>query len=209
MQTSFNPVLDVGYYLLNAYLPAPLVGFLTVVIHGLNSVLLLSIARRALPDLPAEDRYRVPLVLGIAGVLTTNFLSELGNAIGDDTTALLSLASLLVLLTYWHRLGTASAKLFGNAVLGGLIVGLGMGLKLTNVVYAVALCAALLLFPATPFARVRLAFFFGTGVLVGLSLISGYWLWKIWETFGNPVFPQFSSVFPNALTPRVGVADTS
>jgi hypothetical protein len=90
-----------------------------------------------------------------------------------------------------------------------LIVGLGMGLKLTNVVYAVALCASLLLFPTTPFARVRLAFFFGIGVLVGLALTSGYWLWKMCETFGNPVFPQFSSVFPNALAPRVGVADTS
>jgi hypothetical protein len=209
MQTYFNPVLDLGYYLLNAYLPAPLVGFLMGVIHGLNFVLLLSIARKALPDLPAEDRYRVPLLLAVAGILTANFLSELGNTMGDDTTALFSLASLLVLLTYWHRLGSRSAKSFGIAVLGGLLVGLGMGLKLTNVVYAVALCAALLLFPATPFARVRLAFFFGIGVRVGLSLTSGYWLWKMWETFGNPVFPQFSSVFPNPLTPRVGVADTS
>jgi hypothetical protein len=209
MQTYFNPVLDVGYYLLNAYLPAPLVGFLMGVIHGLNFVLLLSIARRALPDLPAEDRYRVPLLLAVAGVLTANFLSELGNTMGDDTTALFSLASLLVLLTYWHGLGCGAAKSFGIAVLGGLLVGLGMGLKLTNVIYAVALCASLLLFPATPFARVRLAFLFGVGVLVGLSLTGGYWLWKMWETFGNPVFPQFSSVFPNALTPRVGVADTS
>lgn len=209
MQTYFNPVLDVGYYMLNAYLPAPLVGFLMGVIHGLNFVLLLAIARRALPDLPAEDRYRVPLLLAIAGILTANFLSELGNTMGDDTTALFSLASLLVLLTYWNRLASASAKSFGIAVLGGLLVGAGMGLKLTNVVYAVALCASLLLFPATPFARIRLAFVFGIGVLVGLSLSGGYWLWKMWETFGNPVFPQFSSVFPNALTPRVGVADTS
>ncbi|MEW6342899.1 MAG: glycosyltransferase 87 family protein [Paraburkholderia sp.] len=209
MQTYFNPVLDLGYYLLNAYLPAPLAGFLMGAIHGLNFVLLLAIARRVLPDLPAEDRYRVPLLLALAGVLTANFLSELGNTMGDDTTALFSLASLLLLVTSWHRLGSGSAKSLGMAVLGGLLVGLGMGLKLTNVVYAVALCASLLLFPATPAVRIRLVFLFGIGVLIGLAVTGGYWLWKMWETFGNPTFPQFSSVFPNPLTPSVGVADTS
>jgi hypothetical protein len=209
MQTYFNPVLDVGYFLLNAYLPAPLAGFLMGLIHGFNFVLLLSIARAVLPDLPEQDRYRVPVLLALAGILTANFLSELGNSMGDDTTALFSLASLLLLLRNWHRLENGSARSLGIAVFSGLVVGLGMGLKLTNVVYAVALCASLVLFPATPIARVRLAFFFGIGVLLGLSLTGGYWLWKMWDTFGNPVFPQFSSVFPNELTPTVGVADTS
>jgi hypothetical protein len=209
MQTYFNPVLDVTYYLLNEYLPAPVVGFFLGVVHGLNFVLLLSICRQVLPGLPAEDRNRVPLLLALAGILTANFLSGLGNSMGDDTTALFSLTSLLLLLKNWHRLGNWSCRSAGILLLGGVVVGLGMGLKLTNVIYAVSLCASLLLFPASLPARIRLAFFFGIGVLFGLSTTGGYWLWTIWRVFGNPFFPQFSSLFPNALVSAGVIADTS
>ncbi|KLU27802.1 hypothetical protein EOS_02455 [Caballeronia mineralivorans PML1(12)] len=209
LQTYFNPVLDAAYYLLYAYLPAPVVGFLLGVFHGLDFVLLLSIIRLMLPGLPEEDRHRLPLLLAVAGVLTANFLSGLGNSMGDDTTSLFTLASLLLLLNSWERLGGWSFRAVAIVVAAGILVGLGMGLKLTNAVYAVSLCVALLLFPASPAVRVRLAFLFGVGALLGLALTGGYWLWVMWRTFQNPFFPQFSSLFPNALAPSGGIADTS
>lgn len=209
MQTYFNPMLDVFYYALNRALPAPLVGFILGVLHGFNFVLLLSIVRRTLPNLPPEDAYRTPLLLAAAGILTANFLSGFGNSMGDDTTALFVLASLLLVLHLWDRLAMWSAAAAAVVTGAGLMAGIGMGLKLTNAPFAVALCAGLLLLPTSPFARVRAAFLFGVGALAGLLAAGGYWMAVMWHTFGNPFFPQFSSIFPNPLTPPRGVADQS
>jgi hypothetical protein len=209
MQTYFNPVLDVFYYLLNQAFPAPLVGLIMGTLHGFNFVLLLSIARLTLRDLPAEDSNRTPLLLTAAGMLTANFLSGLGNSMGDDTTTLFVLASLLLVLHLWDRVALLSAGAAAGLIGAGVAAGLAMGLKLTNVTFAVALCAGLLLVPASPLARLRTAFLFGVGALVGLFAAGGYWMGVMWHTFGNPFFPQFSSIFPNPLTPPGGIADTS
>ncbi|PMS10719.1 hypothetical protein C0Z17_18810 [Trinickia caryophylli] len=209
MQTYFNPMLDVFYYGLNQLLPPPLVGFLLGTLHGTMFVLLLSVVKRVLPGLPAEDRYRTPLLLAAAGVLTANFLSGLGNSMGDDTTALFVLASVLVLLSRWERL----AALDRHALLGltgaGVLAGIAMGLKLTNATYALALSAACLLAPGSAPGRLRAAILFGVAALGGLLAAGGYWMAVMWHTFGNPFFPQFSSLFPNPLTPPIGVSDTT
>lgn len=208
LQSYFNPLLDLPYYVLNQHLPAPWVGFVMGWLHGLNFLLLLGIARKALPDLPAEDSYRVPLLLAAAGCLTANFLSVLGNSMGDNTTALFELATLLILLSHWQRLCIGSWHGMLVAWAAGLIAGLGAGLKLTNIIYAVAFCPALLIIPIPLLARIRLVLLFGMGTLIGVFVAGGFWFYEMWRTFGNPLFPQFSSFFPNSLTQNIAVADT-
>ena len=207
LQTYFNPLLDVPYYVMSLHLPAPLVGFVMGVLHGLNFLLLLGIARKALPGLPEGDRNRVPLLLALAGVLTANYLSEFGNTMGDNTTALFCLGSLLLTLTRRERITDWSRHSVSRILGAGLLMGLGVGLKLTNAIFAVALCAALLLLQASPLARVRSAFLFGAGVLLGTAATGGFWLHEMWRTFGNPLFPQFSAIFPSPLTRSVVAAD--
>ncbi|WP_020069859.1 hypothetical protein [Paraburkholderia caledonica] len=209
MQTYFNPVLDVFYFGLNEILPAPMVGVLMGYLHGLNFVVLVGIAHEALPDLPEEDKYRTPLLLAVAGAITANFLSGEGNSMGDDTTAIFILGAALLLLRQWQTMAALTPRSAGQLVAAGFFAGLAMGLKLTNATYAVALCFALLFVPGSPTTRVRVAFVFGIGVLAGVALTGGYWMWVLWQKFGNPFFPQFSSIFPHPLTPPVGVSDRS
>ncbi|MFC7300105.1 hypothetical protein [Herminiimonas aquatilis] len=207
MQTYFNPVLDVPYYLMSRYLPAPLVGFIMGVVHGINFVLLAGIARNVLSNLPAEDRVRIPLLLSILGCLTANFLSGIGNSMGDDTTAVFVLASLLIVLNGWAKFSQGGLRAILVVIVAGLFAGFSAGLKLTNVVYAIALCASFCIAPLSWGNRIRLAFFFGIGVLIGTASTAGYWFYEMWRSFGNPLFPQFSAFFPNPLTPSIGVAD--
>ncbi|SAK80920.1 hypothetical protein AWB77_04013 [Caballeronia fortuita] len=200
MQSFFNPMLDVGLYWLNTHLPSRVVGFAMGALHGLVFVLLFHVARLAVPGRADEDANRVPLLLALAGVLSPSFLTGLGNSMGDDTTSLLILASLLLLLVNWTRLSSARLR-DGLVVAGcGFVCGLGVGFKLTNAIFAVALCAALLSYPASLGARVRLAFVFGAGSLAGYAVTGGYWLLHMWQSFGNPFFPLFAKWFPNPLT---------
>jgi len=206
-QTYLNPLLDIPYYVMSRHLPAPLIAFAVGAVHGLTFVLLLRIARKALAGLPEGDRNRVPLLLAVAGVLTANFLSELGNTMGDNATALFCLGSLLLVLTHWEGVTNRSRHSVSWILGAGLVMGLGVGLKLTNAIFAVALCAALLLMPGSLLARVGAAFLFGGGVLLGIAATGGFWLYEMWRTFGNPLFPQFGAIFPNPLALNVMVAD--
>ncbi|WP_250472897.1 hypothetical protein [Caballeronia sp. GAFFF1] len=208
MQSYFNPLLDVPYYLMTMHLPPMLVAFIMGVMHGLNFVLLLGICRLTLDDLPETARYRTPFWLAIAGCLTANFLSGIGNSMGDDTTALFSLGALLVLLQVWPRLAQRSARVMAMVVIAGIVSGAGAGLKLTTAVFSVALCVGLLVAPVSLPRRVLTAFLFGVGVLAGLALTGGFWFAQMWHQYGNPLYPQFSSVFPSPLTSSVAIVDT-
>jgi hypothetical protein len=207
MQTYFNPTLDVPYYLMTSYLPAPLVGFIMGALHGINFILLAGICYKALPNLPPDDRFRIPLLLSIFGCLTANFLSEIGSTMGDNTTSIFVLASLFIVLNDWDKFFERGIRPALIAILAGSCLGLGAGLKLTNVVYAAALCASFFVVPVSWTIRFRVAFLFGLGVLIGMAATSGYWFYEMWRSFGNPLFPQFSAFFANPLTHAVAVVD--
>lgn len=215
LQTYFNPLIDLPYYWANRHFPAPVAGFAFGVLNGLDFVVLLAVARAVLTGLPAQRRNRVALLLALAGVLTPQFLSELGTTMGDDTTALAVLGALALVATRWPRLkadaerGSLAGSPAAAAILlvAGVLSGAATGLKLTNAVYSVALCATFLIVPVHPVARLRFAFLFGLGVLAGIALTSGWWFLTLWRQFGNPLYPQFSSLFPSALTADVGVVD--
>lgn len=207
VQSYFNPLLHIPILWANTHIPPRLVGFLMGALHGSTFIPLLAIAQRALPALPETDRYRIPLLLALAGCLTGAFLSGLGNSMGDNTTALFVLTGLLVVMTHWDRLGCGSARTLMAINFAGAVVGMGVGLKLTNAVHALALCLALLSYPATVLVRLRLSLIFGIGVLAGMAITSGYWFWHLWQQYGNPLYPQFGGVFPHPFITSEATGD--
>lgn len=206
-QSYFNPTLDLLYYGLNAALPAPLVGFVMGVLHGLNFLLVLGIARLLLPGLDDADRQRLPLLLAVAGVLGAGFLSGIGNSMGDNMIALFVLLSLYLVLHHWPRWSAWSMASLGWMALAGLVMGLGTGLKLTNATYALALCLALLTLDGNWWQRLRLPLVFGVAVLVGLGISAGHWFLTMWQIYGNPLFPQMNDIFHSPLAAEYGVLD--
>ncbi len=204
-QSYFNPTLDLLYYGLTQAFAPRVVGFIMGALHGLNALLVLALARRLLGTV-AAPAYRLPLLLALAGCFAPGFLSELGNTMGDNMTSLLVLSALLVLVSRWERLQRPGA--LGIAAVAGLLIGAGTGLKLTNAIYALSMCVALLSLPGAAWLRFRTAFLFGIGVLGGIGIAAGHWYWKMWATFGNPLFPQFNDRFHAVLAAPIGIGDT-
>ncbi|PQO88260.1 hypothetical protein C5614_30410 [Massilia phosphatilytica] len=204
-QSYFNPLIDVPYYVLNQWLPGPAVGFVMGFVHGLNFVLLLAIVRLMLPRDKADTRLCV--LLAFAGMCGAGFLSEVGNTMGDNFSALFVLAALCLVLRGWDRLQAWSGRTAVTLLLAGLVMGLGAGLKLTNTSYAIALCIALLAVPASLRLRAVSAFVYGCGAIAGVAITAGPWWWRMWKTFGNPLFPQFNSIFKSPFAQQVAVID--
>jgi hypothetical protein len=204
LQSYFNPLLDVPYYVLSQAWPAPLLGFLLGAFQGLSGVLVYLIARRVFPE-----STRSHVWLAIAGVLTADFYTEIGNTMGDNNTAPFVLAGVLSTVLAYTRKTPGQARL-PWLLLGGVCVGAAVGLKLTNAPYAVALGAAVLMtWPRSWLARVGAAAVVAIGSAAGFLALGAYWLWRMWSQFGNPLFPQFGRMFPNPIASAGGISDAS
>lgn len=208
LQSYFNPLLDVPYYLLTRWAPPPAVAAAMGAVQGLSFVALAVIARPFVrhSGTPSADA----LLLAAAGCASAVLLAELGTTMGDATTAPLVLASVALVLGTWPARRTSDARLTGVRLLvAGCVAGAATGLKLTNAPYALAAFLAIAIaWPADLRTRAGVSALFAVGVAAGLATTAGYWFATMWSMFGNPLFPQFNGVFRSPLAGEVNIADT-
>lgn len=205
LQSYFNPILDIPYFLATIYLSPKALGFLLGSTHGLNVTLVYKIARLVLWEhqLP---RYFF-LFLALTGLLTAGFLSEVGTIFNDSLIALFVLGSVCLAL---YSIGDNSALTKRHlSILGlaGLIMGLGCGLKLVAIIFGLGATVAILCVQNPWLQRLRLTTAYGLGVFIGLLISGGFWFYRIWLFFGNPVFPQFNHLFQGRLAENVAARD--
>jgi hypothetical protein len=207
LQSWFSPMLDLLYYGAVTHLHPKTVGFLLGFLQGLNFLLLYKIAARLLNGYGYKQLFA--LLLALAAVLTVGFQAEIGTSMHDSLVALLPLSALLLVLNAIGRLSEPGLKpVFGLVATAGLVAGIGIGLKLVSAIYALGLCLSLLIIPIKWLDRFRLTLVFGFPVLFGMLLVGGYWMYTMWELFGNPLFPQFNHIFRGELATFEPMRDT-
>ncbi|MBF0395103.1 MAG: hypothetical protein HQL38_20705 [Alphaproteobacteria bacterium] len=188
--TFHNPMLDVPFFVAAQALPARVVGFLLGSLHGLNALALYALGRR----LGVEAGWA--LAAAVTGALGAAAVAEIGTVFYDNVLSLGFYASVLVIVSQWERLFGARAWVAAMiALAAGIPAGIAFGLKMTMVVYAVGACFGFLLAPDRPGRRLMVSFCFGLGVLAGLAVSAGPWMWFLWERYDNPMFPYFNQVF--------------
>ncbi|WP_082151651.1 GtrA family protein [Caenimonas sp. SL110] len=197
MQTYFNPLIELPYYWMAMNLPAPAVAFIMGAAHGITLLLVASIVRRVRPQASTREVW----LLALAGCTGAAFLAGFATTMGDNTTALLVLGAFVLCL---RGLGSDRVAIF---VVAGLMVGAATGLKLTNAVYAVGLAAALLVTGMPWRWRLRSVTALTAGGIAGIALTAGFWFWMMWQQFGNPLFPQFNSIFGSPMASPMGMGD--
>lgn len=204
MQSYFSPLLDIAQYLLMARLPGALAGFLMGVLHGLLFLPAAGIAWCVLEG--RKERAWLAPVLGLAGLCMGAVLSEFGNTMADNTTALFVLGSVWSVLR--AQAGAAQDRVYLWWMLAGALMGFAVALKLTNAIYALGLAAMVLSGPGGLLQRFRglLAVTLSALLIAGLSV--GWWYWQLWQEFGNPLFPQFNALFQSSLAAQGSIGDT-
>jgi hypothetical protein len=83
-----------------------------------------------------------------------------------------------------------------------------MGLKLTMGPSLVALGALVVLMVLRRQARVGAGLAFLAGTVLGFVAFGGTWCWRLWERFGNPLFPFVNQVFRSPYLPAEALRDT-
>ena len=94
-----------------------------------------------------------------------------------------------------RQLGVSEEYMNAVFIGTGFLLGLMLGLKLTIIVYCVALGGTLILFYGKLQTPVKTIGLFTLGGLLGFLVIDGWWMLVLYEHFGNPFFPYFNNVF--------------
>lgn len=198
-QTYLNPFVDIAYYFAVTHWKPKVAAFVLGTLQGLNFVVLYGVCVSALrTDSSFVKRSWLPLFLAACGVLSVGFLSEVGRTFHDSLLALFPLLSLWAILYSMPRLAN-NGKFFSVIALAGLSAGVGSGFKLINGMFALSLFFSLMTIPARRGNRLKYMIVFGAAVVIGFLVSDGYWLYRMWYEFGNPVFPAFNQIFHGKL----------
>lgn len=201
--TFLNPTLDSFHYLGITHLPPRLFGFLLGALQGLNPALVFLLARRLLDR--GHGSGTLAVLVGVLAAAGPTARSSLGTTMGDTTVSIPLLVSLLVVLGDGGIPDRRSVPVWLGA---GFLAGAAMGLKLTMGPHFVALGALVVLMVLGRQVRVGAGFAFLAGTLLGFAAFAGTWCWRLWERFGNPVFPYANQIFRSPYLPAEAIRDT-
>jgi hypothetical protein len=192
-QTYFNPTVYFPVYYLRHLLPMPYGLMIIGAVHGLNLLLIYFLVRALLLNAATATAIGASILIAAVGPMT---LSEVGTSFSDILTALPIVGGCILILS-------ADEKRYGRYVLAGLLIGAAVGLKLTNVVYALGAAAAVLAASRPLVATLCL----GLGGAIGAVVTGGAWSVMLWREMGNPIFPLFNAVFQSPELVPMNIMD--
>lgn len=202
--TYHNPLADLPLYWLIQHTRLIWVGFILGMVHAVPLVLLFALAVRVLGLLDWDGIPRVALALlwSLAGGYGPVSVAELGTGFNDNAlTAFVLVSFLLLIQAYQMRREGNSARL--PLIFAGLVLGLGIGLKLTLAPFGVAAGLALALVGGSWRQRLEFVGWFGTAALLGLTCSYGPWALHLVRMYGNPIFPYFNGFFGSPYWPTM------
>lgn len=189
-QSYLNPYSHVPFYLMlkHGFAPQAIVAALALV-HALTLLLVYETAIVLNRRPNGEVAWFAVGLAVLFALFNPVFLLELGNTFSEISTGILVLAGWYILVCRFDRLRPAPIAL------AGLLIGVAIALKLTNILFSVTALPLLLMAAPDWKARVRAVGIFALGGLAGVLLAGGWWAWQLWEMFGNPFFPMFNHLF--------------
>jgi hypothetical protein len=191
--TFYNPLLDMPLFVAAQVLPARLCGFVLGLIQGLNFVLLYLLARRLCPTWAQWRAGAGGALIALVGFFGGGALGLIGTTFYDNVVSLPILGALTLALRALEKPRVPIEWLFV-----GLLVGAAIGLKLPTAIYGVGVGAACLFASGTLRTRLARPAVFGSGAFIGLLATGGFWMWHLWSTFENPIYPYFNDLFGSA-----------
>ena len=177
------------YWLMASGLPSLAMAGVLATVH---CSLLWLVYEMALVLVRGERPWRAQFIALTAALLALSnpvYLLELGTSFVDITTGIPVVAAWLALalsLTGERRTLVAVA---------GLLMGIGVGLKLSNSIFAVATMPVFLFLPVSSKRRLEDALTFGVLCTLAVAMVAGPWAMRLYQEFGNPFFPMFNGLF--------------
>lgn len=203
-----NPLRDVPGYLLIDNLSPKKASVALGIIQGLNIWILFEIGLLLFGQLKVKKVLRFVVAFGIAALsfFGAASISEVGSTMGDNMSSIFIFGGLWLLL---YSLGKPAVRINPRWIrlAAFFLAGAGMGLKLTNVMYGVALLLTGLLIEGSARQKIKESFLHAAGLLAGILSTAGFWYFKTWVLFKNPIFPFYNAIFESEYYPGRNFVD--
>jgi hypothetical protein len=185
-----NPYAYVPLHLMvTAGLPGSIIASILAAVHGLILWLTYELAFVASPASSYGERIAFALLAVLLAAMSPVLLQGLGMTLVDIPLGVLVVASWLAM-----AVGVRDGSLRW-IVIGAVVGGLASGLKLSNAFYALAAGSMTAFVPGSWQRKLKAAVAYGVACGVAFVLVSAPWSWKLWTTFGNPLFPFLNDIF--------------
>lgn len=190
IHTFLNPLLDVPYYVMIKTLNnwPHLIAFLQGIWAGLfwfaGYKLCLLFLNEQAGKLPA-------VIAAVAGLTGSMVLSQIGLTSNE-----IPLAFLVCAATYGVFKLAAGKNLSPlGIVLSALTAGAAVGLKYTAAPFIIALTAVFFANVKQTERPLKNIVLFAAAGIAGFLLTNGYFMWRLWSEYQNPLFPFFNQIF--------------
>jgi hypothetical protein len=203
LQTYYNPLLDLPFYLLVREIPSPrVIAFAMASTTGVAAFCLLRILAALFPK-GAEDRALWIALAFIAGMTGSMGRSVIGSTMNEWPPAMLMMLSLAILVAPAAARGSPRGH---EVALASLLAGFAVGLKLTYGVFGAGFAISLAAF-GTPRERLRRALVGGVFLVAGFLATYGFWGATLYREFASPFFPYFNEIFRSPWAEPVSLVD--
>ena len=173
-----TPSMDfLTYFLINSFSPKKS-EFILGAIHGINFWLLFQIIYYSI-ERGKSNFYQLGLsfLLTVLGLLGPTVLSGMGSFQNDNIVSIFILGFVLLQIIAFDVYAKGH-KLSKRIILfGGILLGVGIGLKFTAGLFFIGSGVAFLLLPIPLLDRIKWIFLVSLAVILGVLLSSGYWMW--------------------------------
>lgn len=192
-RTYWNPYIDfIQYFLVNNFNNHK---FLYVIASTLDDILALflvyKISDKILSfNLKNRNLYLIMIVFYVI-FSPIMFIISCDCTRNDMFFTDLVLISFLLFLKVFNQ-NKDNTKIF---CLTGFIMGIGIGLKLTSAIYGLTFLLCLIFLHKSFKNPVKNISLFLTSMIFAFFIVDGYWLFKIYSLFKNPLFPVFNNIF--------------
>ncbi len=191
-QTFFNPLIHVPTYWLAYHVDPILQRVLLGAFQGLSFGFIAKISYR----LCRQQSVILPLFLAMSMMLGSVVSLEIGSTLNDLTVAVFLLMAIDRFIIALHPLpDDKPVSIQRHLLWAGFWVGCMTGLKLTMATYAIGAGVATLLVHGLSLNKKRAFLYFCLTVGAGFLLTNGWWMWFLWQQYGNPFFPNFNDIF--------------
>ena len=212
LQTYLNPTTDLMFYFFVKWFPVKVVGFLLGGIQGLNFPLLFFIVYFTLRSVYSSDDtsdraiIASSILISIVGASGSTGINQIGRTYNDNLMSLFLLAAvLLIVRKIFLRRVDSLRYLKIELVMSGFLIGISMGLKLTQTVYAIGFVVALNVFNDSWKVKFKAMAIMGFSIITGIILSGGHWMYQMWSKFESPLFPFYNKILnsPYALDSNI------
>lgn len=179
----FSPILDVAQYLFIYYLPTPLFSFLFGAVSGVSGFYCYKLNKLIFINVK-DDLFRHQLIIfsTIIGITSVSNVMQIGTVTSENIISCLLIIGIYLLLARMDN--------YSNFLLSfiGLLLGVTLGFKLTAFTVIVPICLVFFLQNMRNIWGISILFI---SIIIGFVIVDGVWMYKMYQLFGNPIYPSF------------------